>query len=626
MLDGQTPELDAAQALWETEMKGASAQWTILRPDQLSSVGHATLKLLEDTSILATGENPEADTYVIEARTDLAVITGLRLEVLSDPSLPNHGPGRDTEGNFFLSDVELAVGPADRNAPVQKIVFKEALADESQSGYDVSNLVKKLPGATAWAIDTSAGAGVEERQAVLLPEKPFGFEHGTLLSIRLRHNLRKSARNLGRFRLSVTSIPDTRAVVAVPARLRPVLNIPVGQRTEEQRKMISAVFRSVTEILEPERADKKKLEKALGDLGIVTALTMGEKSGFERPETNVRIRGSFLSKGDKVYAGVPASLNPLPEDAMPNRLGLAQWLVSEDNPLTARVAVNRFWEVLFGRGIVETTEDLGTKGELPTHPELLDWMATEFMQQQWSMKKVVRLIVNSATYRQSSRVTPELEERDPYNKLLARGPRFRVESEMVRDITLAASGLLSARIGGPSVFPYQPPGLWDRPYSKAKWMTSDGEDRYRRGIYTFIRRTSPYPSLSIFDAPSREFCTVRRVRTNTPLQTLTTLNDPVFFEAARALARKIVEDAGPDAATRATYGFRRSATRRPTPEEVDRLLAFWRLEVDRFQSDPKSAAEVAGNDSATSPQVRELAAWTMVANVLLNLDETITKE
>jgi len=405
-----------------------------------------------------------------------------------------------------------------------------------------------------------------------------------------------------------------------------VLEIPLGQRTEEQKKVISAVFRSATKLLEPARDQKTELEKSLGDLGIVTALIMGERRSFERPYTNVRIRGSFLSKGDKVYAGVPDSLNPLPEDVLPNRLGLAEWLVSEDNPLTARVAVNRFWEVLFGRGIVETTEDLGTKGEPPTHPELLDWLATEFMQQRWSMKKMIRLIVTSSTYRQSSRVTPESEERDPYNKLLARGPRFRVEGEMVRDITLAASGLLSPKIGGPSVFPYQPPGLWDRPYSKAKWVTSEGEDRYRRGIYTFLRRTSPYPSLSIFDAPSREFCTVRRVRTNTPLQTLTTLNDPAFFEAARALARRIVENAGPNAAARATYGFRRSLTRRPTPQELARLLAFWRMEVDRFQGDPTSTAEVVKDDSGPSSQSPELAAWTMVANVLLNLDETITKE
>jgi hypothetical protein len=629
-LDTQTPELDSAQAQWENEMKGASAQWTTLRPSRVVSLGDATLKLLEDDSILATGKNPEADTYVVEARTDLARITGLRLEVLSDRSLPNGGPGRDPEGNFFLSDVEVEARPAGGTADAQTVVFKEALADESQSGYEVSNLVEKGLGKKGWAIDKtidkSAGFAHEKRQAVLLPETPFGFDGGSLISIRLKHNLRKSSRNIGRFRLSISSIADPRGIVVVPARLLPVLEIPLGQRTDEQKKSISGVFRSVTRLLEPLRAQKKELEKSQADLGIASALIMGEGQSFERPYTYVRMRGSFLSKSEKVYAGVPGALNPLPDDVMPNRLGLAEWLVSEDNPLTARVAVNRFWEVLFGRGVVETTEDLGSKGEPPTHPELLDWLATEFMRQQWSMKQMIRLMVTSATYRQSSRVTPELEERDPYNKLLARGPRFRVESEMVRDITLAASGLLSAKIGGPSVFPYQPPGLWDRPYSKAKWMVSEGEDRYRRGLYTFLRRTSPYPSLSIFDAPSREFCTVRRVRTNTPLQTLTTLNDPAFFEAARSLARRIVEDAGPDAAARVTYGFRRAVTRRPSAEELDRLLTFWRMEVDRFRGDPKSAAELIQENSGLSSQSPELAAWTMVANVLLNLDETITKE
>jgi hypothetical protein len=627
VLDTQTPELDSAQALWEAEMKGAGTQCTILRPNRVTSLGQASLKLLEDNSILATGPNPEADTYVVEASASPGSITALRLEVLGDTSLPKGGPGRDPEGNFFLSDVEVEVSSAGGNDPgTRKVIFKEAFADESQSGYDVSNLVKKGPGTTGWAIDTTTGMGPGARQAVLLPEKPFGFERGTLMTIRLKHNLRKSSRNLGRFRLSTCSIPDPRRVVAIPARLRPLLEIPSGQRTKQQKIEMSALFRSATKLLEPPRAQRAELEKALADLGIITALVMGEDPSFERPWTNVRIRGSFLSKGEKVYAGVPGILNPLPGNAMPNRLGLAEWLVSDDNPLTARVTVNRFWEALFGRGIVETTEDLGTKGEPPTHPELLDWLATEFMRQQWSMKKMIRLIVTSSTYRQSSRVTPELEERDHYNRLIARGARFRVEAETVRDIALAASGLLSLKAGGPSVFPYQPPGLWDRPYSKAKWVTSRGEDRYRRGIYTFIRRTSPYPSLSVFDAPSREFCTVRRVRTNTPLQTLTTLNDPAFFEAAQALARRIVEDAGPDTAARATYGFRRVLSRRPAPQELQRLLAFWRMEVDRFQRDPQSAAEVVKSDSGPSSQSPGLAAWTMIANVLLNLDETITKE
>jgi hypothetical protein len=325
-----------------------------------------------------------------------------------------------------------------------------------------------------------------------------------------------------------------------------------------------------------------------------------------------------------VCAGVPFVLNPMPEDQMPNRLGLANWLVSEDNPLTARVAVNHFWEQLFGHGIVETSEDFGTQGSPPTHPELLDWLATEFPREGWSMKKMLRLMVTSATYRQSSNVTPQLEERDPYNKLLARGPRFRVPAETIRDGALAASGLLSAKIGGPSVFPYQPDGIWDRPYNDEKWVESTGEDRYRRSLYVFIRRTSPYPSWSTFDAPTREFCTVRRVRTNTPLQALTTLNDPAFFEAAQALARRMLQDVGADPASRITCGFRRCLTRRPTSPELERILAYYKLELQRFEADPKAAREVAGYPGPASNP--ELAAWTMVSNVLLNLDETITKE
>jgi hypothetical protein len=275
---------------------------------------------------------------------------------------------------------------------------------------------------------------------------------------------------------------------------------------------------------------------------------------------------------------------------------------------------------------VETSENFGTQGARPTHPELLDWLATEFMGQGWSMKKLVRLMVTSSTYRQSSQVTPELLERDPYNLLLARGPRFRVEAETVRDLALAASGLLSPKIGGPSVFPYQPEGVWDRPYSEAKWVLSEGEDRYRRALYTFTRRTSPYPSLTTFDAPSRETCVVRRIRTNTPLQALVTLNDPAFFEAAQALARRMVAEGGADERARATYGFRLCVSRAPTPEELDRLLVFHSQQLQRYRADSVAARKVANPPESARGDFSELAAWTMVANALLNLDETITKE
>jgi len=311
---------------------------------------------------------------------------------------------------------------------------------------------------------------------------------------------------------------------------------------------------------------------------------------------------------------------------MPNRLGLARWLVDERNPLTARVAVNRAWEQLFGRGLVETSEDFGTQGAPPSHPELLDWLATELVGQGWHMKALHRLMVMSATYRQSSAATAALVDRDPYNRLLARGPRFRMDAEMVRDAALASSGLLSRKIGGPSVFPPQPDGIWDIPYSSEKWIPSEGEDRYRRGLYVFIRRSAAYPSFMTFDATSREHCTVRRVRTNTPLQALTTLNDEAFFEAARAFAARVLKETPAELKLRATRAFRLAVTRSPSDAEVDRITAAYTGNLERFRKEPEAAARVIKGYAAAGVDPAEQAAWTLVANALLNLDEALTKQ
>ena len=445
VLDTQTPQLNTAQRSWEAQMASAPNRWTVLRPDRSESAGGAVLKVMPDGSILATGKNPEADSYTIQAKTDRPAITGVRIEVMPDASLPHGGPGRDADGNFFLSDFELDAAPANNPQAVEHVVWKQAEANESQDGYDIKNLAKKektdeKPALRGWAIDSSPSAKPLVRQAVLIPDKPFGFPGGALLTIRLKHQMRHSSRNIGRFRLSITSSADPEFIVRLPARLLPVLNTPTGQRTPEEAQKLSAAYRAISPLLDPSRKQIADLEKQLDDLHIVTAMVMQEKPGFVRPATYIRERGSFTSKGDIVYANVPASLNPLPSNAMPNRLGLAEWLVSDDNPLTARVTVNRFWETIFGRGIVETSEDFGSQGDLPTHPELLDWLATEFMHENWDMKKIQRLMVTSATYRQSSSVSPELVARDPYNRLYARGPRFRVEAETVHDIALSAAG------------------------------------------------------------------------------------------------------------------------------------------------------------------------------------------
>ena len=316
--------------------------------------------------------------------------------------------------------------------------------------------------------------------------------------------------------------------------------------------------------------------------------------------------GAFLVPTDLVTADTPAALNAYPAGQPRNRLGLANWLVDPKNPLTARVEVNRLWEQCFGRGLVETSEDFGSQGQPPANPELLDWLATELVRSHWSLKAVNRLIVTSATYRQSSHVTPAMLERDPTNRLFARGPSFRMDGEIVRDVALSAGGLLGIHVGGPSVFPQQPPGIWVIPYNGDKWIESLGQDKYRRGIYTFLRRTSPYPSLTTFDAPSRELCTVRRVRTNTPLQALTTLNDPAFVDAARGLARRMAAEGGRKIGDQITVGFRLCTGRRPTRAEVARITVLYQQELNNYLGAPldASALNAYAPDPAAEPLCR----------------------
>jgi hypothetical protein len=333
---------------------------------------------------------------------------------------------------------------------------------------------------------------------------------------------------------------------------------------------------------------------------------------------------------------VPAFLPPLPKDQPANRLALAKWLVDPAHPLTARVTVNRLWQMLFGTGIVKTAEDFGLQGEAPVHPDLLDWLAVEFREKGWDVKGLVRLIVTSSAYRQSSVVTPQLLARDPENRLLARGPRYRLPAEVVRDQALALSGLLDGRVGGPSVFPYQPPGLWEELMSRSdgdnftaqKYVQSHGADLYRRSMYTFWKRTSPPPSLSTFDAPDRETCTVRRGRTNTPLQALVLLNDPTYVESSRKLAERMMREGGASPDDRIAFAFRLATARKPTPEESAVLRRIFDKQLSVYQSDNKAATELLAVGESPKDEklpVPELAAWTTVASTILNLDETVSK-
>jgi mono/diheme cytochrome c family protein len=603
-LRAESPARAAAQTRWEQSLVAAERAWIPLTVERFESSGGSTGEPSADKSVVVSGPNPPTNTYTVTASAPIAGITAIRIEALPDARLPGGGPGRDPYGNFVLTGLTVAIGDG---APVALAPIK---TDDGSVSY------------AGWVVDaTRDPAGRVRRQGVFVAERPFGA-----VGAPLRFSIVTTApvgQALGRFRLSVTASQSPLRSVSISARLRPALLTPRGRRTEQQTRDLAARFRAVSPIFKTARDRIEALQKSLRELGIVSAMIMKEKPGHERPSTWVRRRGAFMDRVEQVYAAVPSFLPGLPEDVMPNRLGLARWLVDRRNPLTPRVTVNRAWEQFFGRGLVETSEDFGTQGAAPSHPDLLDWLALTFVEQGWHLKRLHRLIVTSATYRQTSAVTRALAERDPDNRLFARGPRFRVEAEMVRDIALTAGGLLSRRVGGPSVFPPQPEGIWQNPYSSERWVPSTGEDRYRRGLYTFLRRTAPYPAFTTFDSTSREGCTVRRVRTNTPLQALTMLNDDAFFEAARALARRMIDEpaaaAGEEA--RAAHGFRIVTSRMPKPQELDRLVAAYRQHLEQFRAHPERAAQVTGGDAAA-----EQAAWTLVANALLNLDETITKE
>jgi uncharacterized protein DUF1553/uncharacterized protein DUF1549/concanavalin A-like lectin/glucanase superfamily protein/cytochrome c len=424
--------------------------------------------------------------------------------------------------------------------------------------------------------------------------------------------------------------------LAIHYPIHTILSGVSGKRSREESARVRDYFLTYAapdalQKLYAELNNLKKQKEALNK-AIPTVMVMSE---MEKPrETFVLGRGDYRNKTDKVSTGVPAALSPLPQGAPLNRLGLAKWLVEASHPLTARVAVNRYWQMYFGLGIVKTSENFGVQGEPPVHPELLDWLATEFTRTGWDVKAMQRLVVTSATYRQSSRITPALLENDPENRLLARGPRLRLPAETVRDNALAVSGLLNADIGGPSVFPYQPKGLWDElafgdGFSAQSFTPSTNKDLYRRSMYTFWKRTVPPPQLTTFDAPDREKCTARRALTNTPLQALVLMNDPTYIEAARWLAQQAMTEGGRDAGGRISFAFRRATARMPSAKEARVLRGLFQQQLAHYRGDKKAALDLlAVGESKWDAKLdaSELAAWTMVASAILNLDETITKE
>jgi hypothetical protein len=404
-----------------------------------------------------------------------------------------------------------------------------------------------------------------------------------------------------------------------------ILAIPAEKRSKAQIDSLALKHRPTSAVWSALDTEVHKLEAAVEQVS-TTAMIMKETTPRS---TYVAIRGEFRNHGETVSPGVPAALNPAPAGAKLDRLGLAKWLVDPANPLTARVAVNRLWQEIFGVGIVETSEEFGMQGEPPTHPELLDWLATEYIRTGWDTKQLLKLIVTSATYRQSSQVSEEQLNRDPHNRLLSRGASIRLSAEALRDQALTISGLLSSKMYGPPVHPYQPVnGLAAAFGQSTDWETSKGEDRYRRALYTLWRRNLPYPSMIAFDVPERAVCSVRRIRTNTPLQALVTLNDPVFVESAQALARRVLANGGKTVEARATYAFRLALTRPPSEPEVKRLVRLFEQAKASLASDVGKATALATKPLGPLPagmDVADAAAWTVVGNVLLNLDEVLTK-
>ena len=594
---------------WLEREEARTVRWTVLRPVE-AKANLPFLTVQKDDSVLVSGDQSKRDVYTLKFHTELRGITAVRLEVLPDESLPRHGPGRTyyegPAGDFFLSEVTVS-------ASGRKVALKSASHSYARDKFPASAAIDGDP-QTGWSIDGGQGRAhyaVFTLAAAL--EEPRDFTVQLLCE-------RYHAAGVGRFRIAVTT--DVRNAVArdLPVEIDDCLLTPAEQRTEAQQQRLLKQFVLVAPELAKEREAIDKLRKEMP--AYPTTLVMSERPPENPRPTFLHNRGEFLQPTDRVEAGLPAFLPQLPKEAPRNRLGLARWLVATDNPLVGRVTMNRQWAAFFGQGIVRTQQDFGYQGEPPTHPELLDWLAVEFVKQGWSMKKMHKLIVMSATYQQTSRVTEELRAKDPDNRLLARGPRVRLEAELIRDSVLRVSGLLSSKVGGPSVFPPQPPGVTtEGTYGRLDWKVSTGEDRYRRGLYTFCKRTAPYAMSSTFDAPSGEVCVARRETTNTPLQALTLLNDPVVSDAAQALGRMLAARKG-TTEEKAEYLCRRCLTRLPSRDELAKLTAFVETQQRRFEKKELDAAVIAGPGDG---DVNERAAWAALARVLFNVDEMIAK-
>jgi mono/diheme cytochrome c family protein len=764
--DAAAADLAASEQQWEHDLAQQQKRWVVLHPTNARSVAGADVAIGADGSVLLSGACSAIDRYVVDADVELDGVTAIRLEALPDDSLPGHGPGRASNGNFVLNDLRVIAtphAPAPKSArfvrienPGRKKILSLAEVEVTSGGQNVARAAKATQSSTDfggapelaidgnesghyfdakstshtrveddpwWELDLGANVPVErvtiwnrtdgnlqfrlagarvsllgaQREllwqtvlvdapnpsveldpsgsstaslvrasadfeqerffvagaidddangpqsgwavgpntgrahvAVFETAAPLPTRGGAKLRFKLAHSFGQE-HTLGKFRLSVCA--GASPPLPQPARIAELLAKESGVRSDAERRELAAYYRDVAPELARFNEEAKPIDEALAQLDreVVRTPVMREVAPEKRRKSHVLIKSNFLALGDEVEPALPRAFAPATTSAPPpDRLALAKWIVSSDNPLTARVAVNRFWAQLFGRGLVETEEDFGTQGTPPSHPELLDWLATRFVASGWDVKALLRTIVLSATYRQSSRIDAAALAKDPRDFWLARFPRRRLEAEMVRDAALAASGLLSPKLHGPSVYPPQPDDLWQAAFNdQHTYPTSTGEERWRRGLYSFWRRTVPPPSMQTFDAPSREFCTMRRQTTDTPLQALVTLNDPCFVEAAQAMARRLVKEGGATTSDRCAYALKVALCRAPRDGEVALLEKLWTNERERMSGDVAAARTLSEQPLGPLPAGAdpvEMAAWTTVANVVLNLDGFLTKD
>jgi mono/diheme cytochrome c family protein len=641
-------------AAWEKSIANAAGDWTVLDPQEVLS-NPVKYEEQSDHSLLGGGDVYAEVTAKIWVETPMTNITGFRLEALRHPNLPYGGPGILGKGTIHLAEFIVEAYAVNNPTVTNKLKFRRAVADAEAPGFSVTNAIDGDTSKGGWANGFGPSRQNHERRAVFQCAEPFaGFPGGTKLVFTLYMRGLKDTKldcaTIGRIRLSATTQDGPLSVDPLAAAQRKLLAIPAGERSPEQMRELFNVFRQHDPALAAVTQDIDNVFTNWPYAATTLALT----PRAEPRMTRIFKRGDWQKQTDEVHADVPSWLHPFPKDAPHNRLGFAQWVVDRRSPTTARVIVNRVWQAYFGQGLFTTPEDIGTRVDPPSHPELLDWLAVEFMEpsvkfegrsergegndsvrttrfapRPWSFRHLHRLIVNSATYKQSSSVSAELLERDAYNRLLARGPRFRVEAEIVQDIALAASGLLNPKIGGPSVYPPIPGSVADQVYGGFTWPETKGEDRYRRGMYTFWKRALPFPAMLAFDVPPAEVSCARRLRSNTPLQALVTLNERTYVEAAQAMGLRVMKEGGDDNRSRAAYAFRIATGRAPTERESKSLLNFWEEQYRYFEDRSAAALQVALASPTNVPpdvNIHKMAAWAMVSRAILNLDETITKE